>query len=80
MEFECHGSEAPQWAEQVLKAKEVKEGLGQGLLLPRDVPDSTNTAHTGLLLKRDLGGFIGRIFEDSVSSFLPSEFKKTKLI
>ena len=80
MDFECHGSEAPQWAEQVQKEKHVKEVLSHDVVLVVDVPDSVNTDRTGILVKRDITGFIGKIFEESVSSFQPNDFKKTKLI
>lgn len=80
MDFECHGSEAPQWAEQAQKEKEVKEELRNDVVYPVDVPYSVNTERTGILVKRDIDGFIGKIFDESVSSFQPNDFKKTKLI
>ena len=70
----------PQWVEQQRREKATKAALVEKVVHATDAPKSTNTANTDLLGRREAAGFVGKLLEGSVASFLPNEFKRPKLI
>ena len=79
IDFECH-----EWEYRMRFTEKRKIAVAQKHekvnqpVQESDEPQSTNTAPTTVLIKRDPTEFMGKILENSLCSIHPNDLKRTK--